>query len=637
MRRGHGLRPVYPDAARHLAALLCVTLLFATIPLVQPPAALAAGTTYTWTGHNGAWGSDWSNAGTWDSSPDGVPGTASTDIVVIPSGTGHVCNFNYPSGTKTVASVTAAGTLTVNDGGTLAVTDVVVNSGGVVTITGGTLSATNVTVNAGGTLSVTAPGALTVTNLTVAGGTVTINPATSIPTVVLSSGTLNGSGQMTITNSFTFSGGTLSGASTTVIASGKSMTVSGTGSKNLGRAITNNGTIAFTGTGTMTASGASILNAGTIDFQADASLAGGTSITNNGTLKKSGGTGTSNIGPTVTNSGTIQSDSATLALTLSAANLSGGTLAGGSYTVTHGGVLQLPNAVTTNNATITLDGASSALRTSSADALANLATNGTVGRITLKGGKTLNTSAAFTNAGRIDLLGASNLHTASNLTLQSTSILSIAVSGNVSGTGYGQLQAGAAASLAGTLSADFSYTHASTDRLKVVTFGSRTGGTTFAHVVTSLVSGDQPTTEYNTSDVTLSWQTTLISVSIDTTAVPFGVMPANATSTSPVVVTATNNGNVAERFQITGSRGVGRGGGTWDLSTTAQGADAYRMRAIANSSFVDLATSAVNFPGNPTRAVGASQPFQLWLGMPSSSSVPGTYEMTVTITAVAAN
>jgi hypothetical protein len=633
---------------RRIAVLLSLAIVLA-VP------AQAFGTTYSWVG--GAPGGNqnaWTSKKNW--APNAAyPGQATTADIAFVNTVADFCNFDVASpNSLTLASVTVTGTLNVNGGGnlmtpsltlgtgtastgittvtagSLVATNVVINNGARLAITAGTVSVSTLTVNAGGLLVATG-GTLSVTNLVVAGGTATLSTATTVPNVTLSSGTLDGTAHMTVGKTFAFSGGTLSSAATTTISSGATMTVSGAGAKTItSRVIDNKGAVVVTGAGSIAGTAASILNSGTIDFQSDASITGGASIVNTGTIMKSAGTGTSSIGLTLTNVGVLRSDSGTIALTSTPANLSGGVLTGGTYAVSSGAKIQLPSGITTNAATVSIDGATSQITTPGGPALAGLAAN--TGTLTLKNAKVVNTRTAFSNWGELDLVSGGSLHTSSTVTLAPTSVTSMTVSGTTPGTNYGQLIADGAATLDGTLSANFSYTPVVGDSIKAMTFASSTG--ILAHVV-SVVATTAPLTEYHIQYVALAFEAAVISVSVDTSAVPFGPLPASAMATCPIVVNAVNSGNVVEKFTITGSNAVGRTGGAWTLSPT-QGADTYRMRAIANGSATDMSTSPVTFPGDPPTGIGRSLPFQLWIGVPTSSSVKGTYDATITVTAVSA-
>jgi hypothetical protein len=119
-------------------------------------------------------------------------------------------------------------------------------------------------------------------------------------------------------------------------------------------------------------------------------------------------------------------------------NFSAGTLTGGTYQLL--GTFQFANAaIATNAATIVLDGSSSRITDlSSADALANLATNGSAGSLTIQNGRNFTTAAAgtFNNAGTLIVGSNSTFTVPAAGTYGQTGTLSVLPTGtmNVSGT-----------------------------------------------------------------------------------------------------------------------------------------------------------------------------------------------------------
>ena len=87
-------------------------------------------------------------------------------------------------------------------------------------------------------------------------------------------------------------------------------------------------------------------------------------------------------------------------------NLSNGTLTGGAYNVT--GTLAIPGNITTNDATITLNGLASQILNPDTNALTGFVTNDTKGSFDLKGGQNFTTAGAFTNHGTITISKGSN-------------------------------------------------------------------------------------------------------------------------------------------------------------------------------------------------------------------------------------
>jgi hypothetical protein len=195
-----------------------------------------------------------------------------------------------------------AGTLTVAAGGTGGGTFEAV-SPGLVSFTGGTSTLTN-----GARLTGTG------TNR-VAGATVTMQDSVGAERLEVTSGTLNGTGTVTVTNEFHWSGGTLGGTGALTTLAGSVGTISGTAAKTLdgGRVLNNAGTLVWTGTGGISFYLGTWNNSGLLDCQSDATMHDGSSsgvgsfFNNSGTVRKSAGTGTTTFSSLeiFANSGTV--------------------------------------------------------------------------------------------------------------------------------------------------------------------------------------------------------------------------------------------------------------------------------------------------------------------------------------------
>ena len=145
-------------------------------------------------------------------------------------------------------------------------------------------------------------------------GTVTTDMAVTVAGLLQNSGTINGTGDITITTKYIWESGTHGGTGTTTIAS------SGTGElalvfgKTLSRTLTIEGSLTITGAGGLSFStGAQIINNGTIEVQTNTSV-GNTngSIVNNGTFIRSTGTSSATIASPFANNGTISVQTGTL-------------------------------------------------------------------------------------------------------------------------------------------------------------------------------------------------------------------------------------------------------------------------------------------------------------------------------------
>ena len=179
-------------------------------------------------------------------------------------------------------------------------------------------------------------------------------------------------------------------------------------------------------------------------------------------------------------------------------NLSSGVLSGGTYQVT-GGTLDLSSAITTNSATIILEG-TGAITSGGSNALSGLKTN--TGSLVL--GRSLTSTATLSNSGAVTLLAgtlqaAAYLQTAGTMTAAAGSTLKAGsagtsavvingrvltgngtIAGKVSGTGT--VSPGRAA---GPLTITGTYTPASAGVLTIGVSGSTTVGTNFGRLAVS--------------------------------------------------------------------------------------------------------------------------------------------------------
>ena len=179
------------------------------------------------------------------------------------------------------------------------------------------------------------------------GVTVTVDAPATVGNVAFSSGTLGGSGNLTVSGTMNWTGGTMNGSGATTIGSGGSLVISGTGIKFFGqRTINNGGTASWSGADIWSGGGATITNqaGGVFDVQGDASFlanqGGPVTINNAGTFKKSGGTGTTSITAAFNNSGSVIVQTGTL-------SLGNGGDSHGSFNAQPGGVLNFAGGAMT--------------------------------------------------------------------------------------------------------------------------------------------------------------------------------------------------------------------------------------------------------------------------------------------------
>jgi len=126
-----------------------------------------------------------------------------------------------------------------------------------------------------------------------------------------------------------------------------------------------------------------------------------------------------------------------------------------------------------------------------------------------------------------------------------------------------------------------------------------------------------------------------VSVSVDVSSVDYGVLDVNETSAPSVVITATNEGNVAEKLEIKGSDSA-----DWTLSNTAIGSETF-MHEFATDDDSYAAYTALHNTNYTTLDASVSAPsgtqlFKLQLKMPSSTSATGQQSTTVTVLATEA-
>ncbi|HET9300743.1 MAG TPA: hypothetical protein VFO11_12420, partial [Candidatus Polarisedimenticolaceae bacterium] len=444
---------------------------------------LSTGGTTTWSGTGSirlGSGGNIQNAGIWD-----VQGNAT--MVLLTGGGG----FTNP----------VARTLRKSAGGGLTTFDVAVTNGGTVAVESGTLSldagstssgayngtpgttlrfgggmhdlgsassvsAATVAVTSG---SVTVDGTYTATSTMVSAGTLTFSPSATVsaigalsvsgtgtltlnsgeaitpPTLSVTNGTIGGSDAVSVSGTFTWSGGTLTGNGTTTAPMGIAIS-SGT-FKDLtgGRTLSTSGSIDWTGSGSVrVGGGAKIINNGTWTLQSDAFLsdlgsAGTFANTSGATFRKAAGAGTSQIVVPFTNAGTVRASAGTLQF-------------GGSYTQTAGTTL-LDGGTLAGTVPLLLQGGT-------------LAGSGTVAAPVTNSGGTL---APGQSAGTLSLGGT--------YTQGGAATLAIELGGLTPGTQHDRVDVAGATTLAGTLQVSLinGFVPAAGSTFTVLTFPSSTG------------------------------------------------------------------------------------------------------------------------------------------------------------------
>jgi RHS repeat-associated protein len=201
-------------------------------------------------------------------------------------------------------------------------------------------------------------------------------------------------------------------------------------------------------------------------------------IVNQGTIRKVAGTGTSTItvSGVLDNTGTIEVDSGTLALApTSIAQVSGSTLAGGTWSTLNGAALRLPSgaSIVTNNARVSLGGPGANIA-----GLGGLSVNN--GSFTVSGGAGFTTTGDFTSSGNLTVGAGSVLNVTGNFTQTSGGTLSAQIGGIPAGGLFGQVAVTGTATLAGTLNAAMvnAYIPTAGQVYNLLTFASVTGNFT---------------------------------------------------------------------------------------------------------------------------------------------------------------
>ena len=221
--------------------------------------------------------------------------------------------------------------------------------------------------------------------------------------------TMGGDGDVTINGLYTWSGGSLSGAGTTVANGG--VQIMGPGGHTLSRTLEVANGSATWSEGSISVSSSGVLRtteSGGFTIAGAFTMTGSGSVENQGFFRAAAGTGTAQVNPGFSNDGRIIVNDGRLLLNGGLTNFDSGskTLTSGKYQVT--GELAFSDAdIATNSAAIVLDGPDGRISDpGGGNALAGLASN--TGELTVQNGASLNT-AAFSNTGAVTLSGASSL------------------------------------------------------------------------------------------------------------------------------------------------------------------------------------------------------------------------------------
>ena len=137
-------------------------------------------------------------------------------------------------------------------------------------------------------------------------------------------------------------------------------------------------------------------------------------------------------------------------------------------------------------------------------------------------------------------------------------------------------------------------------------------------------------------NVTATVTPQIVAVSVSTENIDYGVLNISETSDPSVVIIATNEGNVTEKFEIYGSDSTSA---DWTLSDTAVGEDIFMHEFATDddsyASYTALDSSAYATLDESVSTSSGTQLFKLQLKMPSSTSTTDTQSTIVTIVATA--
>lgn len=336
--------------------------------------------TFTWVQNAGG---DFNNAANWrdENNNPGVPG-ANDDAVINTTG------INVTSSTSnTVNSLLCGAQLTLL-GGTFSIADagknshintLVQNAGTTLQANAGTLfvsggSSSGTLVAASGAMitfgndqfSMNAGSSLTGAGLFfVGGGMLTLNVDENAPAnFQVDGGAVNGPGILTITNTFTWSGGNLDGPSTTIVPVGTTLNITSFNFKYLtgGHVLNIAGTATWTGTGELDGSpGSTLNNSGIFNVQTDVvsgsgGAGAGVVFNNSGVFTKSGTTGTTAFqGNVFNNSGTVNVQSGTLSFDTNYTQTAGTTVVAAGATLASSGSVNIQGGSLTGSGTLNAD------------------------------------------------------------------------------------------------------------------------------------------------------------------------------------------------------------------------------------------------------------------------------------------
>lgn len=277
------------------------------------------------------------------------------------SGGSNTSAWDVPGG----ATLRFGGSFTHAASSSLGGAGAIVFIGGTHNFLGQFLPSGAVTFNSG---SITIANAMPSPTMTIEGATVNFNAAQNISSLTFSSGALQGNGDVTITGTFNWSGGTMAGAGRTVLAGGATGSLTGSSSKGLNRTFDNFGTVSYSGNFLTFGFGAAVPGvvnnlaggvfnvSGEADFQQSSAAAH--RFNNSGTLNKSGPGTTEFSSVDFHNTGTLNLNSGVLHILAGGSNTEdivvpsgGGLTFNGNFTHAAGSSISGAGTITFNGGT----------------------------------------------------------------------------------------------------------------------------------------------------------------------------------------------------------------------------------------------------------------------------------------------
>jgi hypothetical protein len=245
----------------------------------------------------------------------------------------------------------AGGSATVN--GTFSPSQISFATGTTTTFNGAVSTDVDFAVGSGANVELN--NALTpVFEVVVNGGVLSVNSPQSWPRLTVNSGELTGSGQITVTNQHTWNGGLQSGFGRTIVAEGATLTIGASVTldrslENAGTANWNSGTINLQ-TAILTNLATGVWNCLTTSQITDGT--GASQVVNLGLWTSPGANVTMGGSVALSNTGRIEWSGGAFSIGGPIAQLSGGTLSGGTWSVRGAGNIQFPSNVSTNQAVL---------------------------------------------------------------------------------------------------------------------------------------------------------------------------------------------------------------------------------------------------------------------------------------------